>query len=62
MSNIAGAPLVTDAGTNLSAERIAELNAHYKARVAAERAEKEALKKSKKGAEDRKSSSAGGSN
>jgi hypothetical protein len=59
-SNIAGAPLVIDAHVCLSKERVAELNAQYKARIEAERAEKEATKKTKKDSKDRKSSSRGG--
>jgi len=63
MSNPAGAPLVTDANASLSKERIAELNEQYRARIAAEKAEKEAVKKAKKGKDDkknRKASSTGG--
>jgi hypothetical protein len=58
--NLAGAPLVTDANASLSKERMAELNAQYKARIATERAEKEAMKKTKKDNKNRKSSSTGG--
>ena len=59
MSNIAGAPLVIDAEASFSKERMAELNAQYKARIATEKAEKEAMKKSKKDDKNRKSSNAG---
>ena len=64
MSNVSGAPLVTETNAGLSKQRVAELNAQYKARIAAEKADKEAMKKSKKGEKDDKngkSSSAGGS-
>jgi hypothetical protein len=64
MSNLAGAPLVTDANTGMSKERMAELNEQYRARIAAEKAEKEAAKKAKKGKDDKKnrkaSSTSGG--
>jgi hypothetical protein len=63
MSNVAGAPIVTDANAGMSKERMAELNEQYRARIAAGKAEKEAAKKAKKGKDDkknRKASSTGG--
>jgi hypothetical protein len=59
MSNIGGAPFVTDTNASLSKERVAELNTQYKARIAAEKADKEAVKKTKKDNKDRKTSSTG---
>jgi len=60
MSNIAGAPLVTESDASLSKQRINELNEQYKARMTAFLAAKEAMKKAKRDSKSRKSSSAGG--
>ena len=60
MSNIAGTPLVTDAEASLYKERVTELNEYYRARIAAEKADKDATKKAKKDSKGRKSSGVGG--
>ena len=60
MSNIAGAPLLTDAEASLSKERLTELNEQYTARFAAEIVDKDAANMAKKDSKGRKSSSVGG--